>query len=514
MQKFPSGNVSSRESLFSKSISWLTRDRVAVFFLFWCLLGLTITVKDLRIYALQHSVPESIVEHHTYSLGHSKTPSFQAKGDTFLFEGQRMAAKQPGQFTLGAVVYFWLWLFDLTYLNNFDLTAALVTWFSTSLMLALAASFYFALLNQVWGVERKISFLITFAFVFGTNLFSYGGLAHHDIIAISFVLISFYFLQKNIHQFKGQHHPFALFSGILLGLGTFSSMLPSWIILSILIYVLFFRNFRLILVVGLGYIIGLLPLFIHNTYYFDNPLVQANMAGNYKDTFFHFNWWRMKNHTVHYFLWGNLSIWKYMPIMGLGFFGLFFWGRKFFRENLMIFTMVVLHSFYILNIDANGYCQYGPRFLIPLVPFISLGLIPILRPKNLRILNYSFWIFTGGVLIYSSFVNFVGALGGTMNCSLEKFTFFEHLNRHDLYKMDYLPLFSGIFIFFSIYFIFLCLRRNKKFVLLIITSCTDYLATYRLTKVPKFMFVRKTLRKTHQSHYHSKIPSAKSKKAD
>src|SRR5688572_31286152 len=30
---------------------------------------------------------------------------------------------------------------------------------------------------------------------------------------------------------------------------------------------------------------------------------------------------------------------------------------------------------YVLNIQATGTCQYGPRYLLPAMPFASLGLI-------------------------------------------------------------------------------------------------------------------------------------------
>ena len=37
--------------------------------------------------------------------------------------------------------------------------------------------------------------------------------------------------------------------------------------------------------------------------------------------------------------------------------------------------MLVALAAYILNIEASGTCQYGPRYLLPAMPLVSLGLV-------------------------------------------------------------------------------------------------------------------------------------------
>ena len=68
-----------------------------------------------------------MVERGHFYLEHSIPSQRQSKGDVFRYEGHNYAAKQPGQFMLGAVVYFLLRKLGLSYANNYLLTAALVT---------------------------------------------------------------------------------------------------------------------------------------------------------------------------------------------------------------------------------------------------------------------------------------------------------------------------------------------------------------------------------------------------
>ena len=114
----------------------------------WFFYGAVINSRNLEAFNLQQAGVEAIVERRQFSLEGSAEPRFQIKvyydgdkpfGDTFLYNGRQYAAKQPGQFMLGAVVYFFLRLFGLSYVDNYLLTSALVTFFTSSLVTALAA---------------------------------------------------------------------------------------------------------------------------------------------------------------------------------------------------------------------------------------------------------------------------------------------------------------------------------------------------------------------------------------
>ena len=77
-----------------------------------------------------------MVERGHFYLEGSAAPQMHTKGDVFEYRGHKYAAKQPGQFILGSVVYFLLHKLGLSYSNNYLLTSALVTFFTSSLVLA------------------------------------------------------------------------------------------------------------------------------------------------------------------------------------------------------------------------------------------------------------------------------------------------------------------------------------------------------------------------------------------
>jgi len=81
---------------------------------------------------------------------------------------------------------------------------------------------------------------------------------------------------------------------------------------------------------------------------------------------------------------------------------------------------LLLASFaYILNIDATGTCQYGPRYLLPAMPFACLGLVGFrfLAPKWRRIVTPLVVL----IAIASFAINLIGALHGAMLCDFPHF---------------------------------------------------------------------------------------------
>src|SRR6187401_2985626 len=94
----------------------------ALFLFVWCVFGVAINTANLDAFKLQQAGVESIVERHQFSLEGSAAPQLQIKvyydgdkpfGDTFMYNGRQYAAKQPGQFMFGALVFLILRLFGL-----------------------------------------------------------------------------------------------------------------------------------------------------------------------------------------------------------------------------------------------------------------------------------------------------------------------------------------------------------------------------------------------------------------
>ena len=140
---------------------------LSLFLFVWSVYGVAINSANLNAFNLQQAGIEAMVERRQFSLEGSATPQFQIKvyyydggrpfGDTFMYNGRQYAAKQPGQFMAGAIVYFFLRLLGLSYLSNYTLTSALVSFFTSSLATAAAALAVFRIARLF--TERRKPFM-------------------------------------------------------------------------------------------------------------------------------------------------------------------------------------------------------------------------------------------------------------------------------------------------------------------------------------------------------------------
>src|SRR5437879_1916040 len=117
----------------------VARVEVVLFLFVWLAYGAAVNSDHLVKFNLQQIGVEAIVERHQFYLEGSDVPELWPGGDVFLYQGHKYAAKQPGQFMVGAVVYWFLRVLGLRYADNYFLTSALVTFFTTSLVLAASA---------------------------------------------------------------------------------------------------------------------------------------------------------------------------------------------------------------------------------------------------------------------------------------------------------------------------------------------------------------------------------------
>src|SRR5262245_20662034 len=125
------------------------RTDVLLFAAVWLLYGLVVNSSNLNEFNLQQIGIESIVERHHFFVEGSPTPQLQPRGDVFPYSGHLYAAKQPGQFMAGAVAYFFLHSLGLSYVSQFELTAALVTWLTAGLVTAVATVVIFRLARDM-----------------------------------------------------------------------------------------------------------------------------------------------------------------------------------------------------------------------------------------------------------------------------------------------------------------------------------------------------------------------------
>jgi hypothetical protein len=393
--------------------------QLLLFLFLWFGYGLAINSGNLTAFGLQQAGVEAYVERHRLYLEGSQVELLKVQPvvDAFLYNGHIYPAKQPGQFMVGAVAYFPLHLLGLKYSNHYLLTAAIVTFLTASLGTALGglAVFRIVLLLQD-SKELFWPITTTLVYAFATTVFPYSGIAWHDSLATSYLILSFYlFLEIRHTNSERRKQIFAGIGGLLLGLTITTSMLPFLMTVVLGIYFLTSQPRRLLTFFFIGVGLGLLPLLIYNSVCFGNPFLLPNVAGSYRDTFFHFsgaNFLQKLNFYLH-----MLTI--YVPVFWLGVLGLALFPGRLRREQVLILLMLMAAIVYILNIEATGTCQYGPRYLLPAMPFACIGLTgfrflpPVWRRTALPF-----------VLVFAAIsfaINLVGAMHGAMLCDFPHF---------------------------------------------------------------------------------------------
>ena len=410
----------------------LRRDAIVLFLGLWFLYGATIDRTDVYDYALQQFVIASLVGRGTYAIGEAGDDRLKRVTDTFVYNGRRLPAKQPGQFTVGALAYLACAPFGITYNTDRILASAAVTWLTSSLLSALAAACMYLLLAGAWGFARAHALFATAAAGTATILFPYSGVAHHDILSTSYLVMALYLIEMSIlapagpGAGKGRAFAAPAGAGILLGLTLCTSMLPAMIVLVFVARLALARRWTRTLALLGGLIAGLVPLLAYNAHYFGNPLLMANAAGGFTDTFFRPGAGTFVHHLNVYFGAGDLSVLKYMPIVLLGGAGIALLDRRFLGEKRMLGAAIALHLAYVLNIETIGGCQYGPRYLIPIVPLMMLGLPAFLAWGKAARRSWPA-VIAGTLTVASGMVNLVGALAGTMFCDTARFAFLQDL---------------------------------------------------------------------------------------
>ena len=425
--------ISDRKLARTRTIG-LTLLELSLLLSLWFFYGVAINSRNLEAFNLQQAGVEAMVERRQFSLEGSAEPRFQIKvyldgdkpfGDTFLYNGRQYAAKQPGQFMAGAVVYFFLRLFGLSYLNNYLLTSALVTFFTTSLVTALAAVAVFRIVREfiasdslAWPLASALSYGLA------TTAFVYSGIGYHDALASGYLVIAFYLVVLlALRQPRGRiAKVIAGAVGLLLGITITTSMLPFFMACVVGIYLVSLRRWDLTLWILIGGVVGLAPLLFFNAVSFGNPLVPSYVAGGYPESYLH---WDLHNslQKLRFYFW---QITLYVPIVWVGILGLASYPRALRREQFAILALFIAMAIQVLSIDSHGGCHYGPRFLLPAMPFACIGLagFSYLRRRTSKLLALAAIALTAA----SSFiVSFVGALYGAMYCDTEVYAFWAYL---------------------------------------------------------------------------------------
>jgi len=406
----------------------LHKTELALFLFVWTFCGLLVNSTNLEAFNLQQAGVEAMVERKQFSLEGSPTPQLQIKvyydgdkpfGDTFMHNGRQYAAKQPGQFMAGAVIYFFLRLLGFSYQNNYALAAALVSFFTSSLVTAAAALAVFRIAREFTG-DESFSWPLASAllYAFGTTAFAYSGFAYHDTLASGYLVIAFYLALLLARKKVRRESLIAFAAGALLGLTVTTSMLPFFMACVLGVYLMTLRPWKTSVAAIAGGLVGIAPLLWYNAISFGNPLLNSYTAGGYPKSDLHFN---LHNSIEKVGLYAS-EITLYDPLVWLGVLGLLFFPRVLRRKVLVIVALFAAHAFQVLNIESHGGCHYGPRFLLPALPFAAVGLAGFhyLRSRMTRRAMALAVVLVGTASIV---INAVGTAYGAMYCDVQVYAF-------------------------------------------------------------------------------------------
>ena len=136
------------------------------------------------------------------------------------------------------------------------------------------------------------------------------------------------------------------------------------------------------------------------------------------------------------------------------------------REKLFLLLQFLFLFSYLVMMTTVGHCQYGPRYLIPTLPFLSLGLSGYWMGSNTnfisKILRFKYLVtiivITGTASIA---ISTVGALQGTMYCSLNIWAFKYYLGKIITGSFPEFPLLKiSTLLLFVVFFVSLLSTRK------------------------------------------------------
>jgi hypothetical protein len=322
-------------------------------------------------------------------------------------KGKLLPAKQPGVFLATAIADAPLRVLGITYEKHRDFVSAWTSWWTSALAMAVCVVLFFHFARKL-GARRIEAGAASLILAFGSSLFPYTGTPHHDVLATVFLFVSVILL---LRLDRLSTHGRIFFSGIWLGWVLFFSMLPALLVAVTLGFAWMHLGFRRVIPYWGGFLAGSAPLALYNTWYFGAPWVQANMAGAYTNTFF------SPSRDLFFTRWNeyfgplsNMSVTLTMPVFLLGMIGILFTSRSLASVRSLVCAFILIHCVYLFGMGTEGHCQFGPRYFMPLLPFIALGLTQWFQNR----IQLAFLMLTGLVSIG---IHLAGALGSTMVCT-------------------------------------------------------------------------------------------------
>src|SRR3989344_2905060 len=320
--------------------------------------------------------------------------------DYSLYKGNFYSGFAPGSSFLAVPVYFIIkpLLYFVPAMSGYttqQINTLILNIFATIFISSLLSALLAILIYKFSGEfikNEKYRLITTFLFSFGTIYFYYSTWYSPKLISGFFAFLSFYLL----YQFrKSQNNKLLFFSGLSASFSAITDY-PSLIILALIsLYALISVKNKKIFYYILGSLIPIIILLSYHYAVFDAPLSTPYSHRAYLPDFdvpggkvgpsFDFN------RLFEYSFSSKFGIFFFMPILLLSLIGIFIAlkTKKFIIKEILFSLLIPVFSllYYALFFNGSSYCTFGPRYLLPMIPFLYWPIIFTFRKINKLIIG-------------------------------------------------------------------------------------------------------------------------------
>lgn len=300
-------------------------------------------------------------------------------------DGKRFMVYNPGQTIIFIPIYYIANLVSTDEANAYYFSAFCVS-FLNYMIHALCAFILFKIALLI-GAVKKQAYLVSIFFGLTSYSFVFAQSTYEHHFEMFFILLSVYFSLK-----KDTNHA-GLLSGLMLSLGL---VFRTTSILAVPAILLLQKNNNERLKVLMSLTIGVVFVLLYNYYRFGNPLETGyslawSLAHSDK-----FDFWSFSGFPDAFF--GFL----FSPGKGLIFFSttivIALFGIKTFwkKQRLIFYAILLISAAYLIIFSLNfawhgSIWSYGPRYILPIIPFLYLPII-YLKPHK--------WVFVTLLLAF------------------------------------------------------------------------------------------------------------------
>jgi hypothetical protein len=300
-------------------------------------------------------------------------------------DGKRFMVYNPGQTIIFIPIYYIANLVSTDEANAYYFSAFCVS-FLNYMVHALCAFILFKI-ALLLGAVKKQAYLVSIFFGLTSYSFVFAQSTYEHHFEMFFILLSVYFAQK-----KDTNHA-GLLSGLMLSLGL---VFRTTSILAVPAILLLQKKNNERLKVLMSLTIGFAFVLLYNYYRFGNPLETGyslawSLAHSDK-----FDFWSFSGFPEAFF--GFL----FSPGKGLIFFSttivIALFGIKTFweKQQLIFYAILLISAAYLIIFSLNfawhgSIWSYGPRYILPIIPFLYLPII-YLKPHK--------WVFVTLILAF------------------------------------------------------------------------------------------------------------------